>query len=128
MDEQKFRERRKGPRIKRKDIIQYKIGNLLFGRVRQGVSRIRDLSEKGMFFTIGFPLILEATLKIKLRLPITEESVELEGRIVACEEMGKKLYGLRVEFVNLSEKQKERLKKFVRMFLTVKKDEKKPSN
>jgi c-di-GMP-binding flagellar brake protein YcgR len=122
------RERRRSPRIKRRDVVQYRIENLPFGRVRKGTSQIRDLSKNGVALTINFPVILKATIKVKLKLPVLEELVELEGRIVACEEIRKNtIYVIRLEFINVTEEQKELLERFIRVFLSARSTKKRLS-
>ncbi len=113
-----FKEKRSAPRIRRRDIIQYSIENLPFGRVTSNVSQIRDLSEKGIFFINTFPIFTKAILKIKLRLPILQKSIELDGRIVACEQNKTgMLYGIRVEFMKITEEQKKALRNFIQLFI-----------
>ena len=84
------------------------------------VKGTKDLSEEGISFTISNPLVLKSALNIKLKLPTSKESLELEGEVVFCKEIRKNIiYTIGVKFVNLSKEQKELLKSFVRSFLMV---------
>ncbi len=111
------KDRRGVPRVRRTDIVHFTIGNLPFGRVRRDASQTKDLSETGISFTIGYPIIPQATLKIKLTLPLVDEFLELDARIVGCQEIEKdKIYAIRAAFVNVTEEQKVTLRKFVQLF------------
>jgi len=82
------------------------------------IARTKDLSEKGVAFTASSLLPPRTILDIKLQLPLGKESVDLEGRVLGCEEIKKNLiYGVRVEFINLEEEKRDLLKRFVQLFL-----------
>jgi hypothetical protein len=123
MKKREGREKRLVPRLKRKFTIQYQIRKIPLAKresieLSADISLTKDLSEKGVFFTTSHLIPFEATLEIKLRLPVQKESIQLEGRVVACEEIAKNLiYGVRIEFINLKDEQKEALRKFIQLFL-----------
>ena len=118
-------EKRAVPRIKREVTVQYRIKETPSIRGVQialgpyaDISQTKDLSEKGVFFTASRDIPSQTILEIKLRLPTQEELVGLEGRVVGCEEIKEKIiYGIRVEFANLRDEQKEALRNFVQLFL-----------
>ena len=108
-------ERRAVPRIKKVVVVQYRVKDLPQAGV--DISQTRDLSEKGIFFTISNPLAAGTILNLKLKLPTVEKTIELEGRVVSCEGVRKNIiYGIGVEFINLGEEQKKVLKDFVQLF------------
>ena len=123
MKKREGREKRLAPRLKRKFTIQYQIKKIPLAKRKSvelsaDISWTKDLSEKGLFFTTSQVVPFEATLEIKLRLPVQKKFIQLEGRVVACEEIAKNLiYGVRIEFINLKDNQKEALRKFIQLFL-----------
>ena len=109
-------EKRAVPRIRKVVTIQYSFKDSPDAGI--DISQTKDLGEKGVFFTIGNLVSPGTVLKLKLKLPISEESVGLEGEVVSCEEIRKNVvYGIRVKFINLEPGQDELLKKFVQMCL-----------
>jgi hypothetical protein len=93
-------------------------GARLAFRPRVDIARTKDLSEKGLAFTASSLLPPRIILDIKLQLPLEKESVDLEGRVVDCEEIKKDfIYGVRVEFVSVEEERRDLLKRFVQLFL-----------
>ncbi len=118
-------ERRAFPRLKRHVIVQFRIKELpqvkelqIVLRPPADITRTRNLAEKGMFFTTSNELSPETILDIKISLPISSESIELQGRVVSCEEITKNLiYGIGVEFINLKDEQRKTLQAFVQFFL-----------
>ena len=130
MKKREGREKRLAPRLKRRFTIQYQIKKIPLAKRKSvalsaDISWTKDLSEKGVFFTTSHLIPFEATLEIKLRLPaqkkfiqLQKKFIQLEGRVVACEEIAKNLiYGVRIEFINLKDEQKEALRKFIQLFL-----------
>ena len=116
-------ERRRLPRLKREVVLQYSIKELpgaegISGSAPMDMSRTIDLSEGGIFFTSSREIPPQATLDIKLRLPIQRDSVDIEGCVVDCHEITKNLvYGVRVKFTKLKIEQKNVLRKFIQRFL-----------
>ena len=118
-------EKRAVPRLKREVIVQYRIKELPHTAGLQvsfppfvDVTRTKDLSENGVFFNAGRAISAQSILEIKLQLPIQKEAVEIEARVVGCEEVTRNLiYGIRAEFINLKAEQKKALRKFVKLFL-----------
>lgn len=124
-EEWKDLERRAVPRIKRYVIVQFRVKQLpqleglqIVVTPPEDITRTRNLAEKGIFFTASNEFSPETILDIKISLPISGESIELEGRVISCEEIKKGfIYGIRVEFINLNDKQREILREFVQFFL-----------
>ncbi len=118
-------ERRGLPRLKREVIVQYKIKELPpLGGVQVSlepyvdITRTKDLSERGVSFTGGHAFSSGTILDIKLQLPVQKEPVELEGRVVGCEEINEKfIYEIRVKFININDEQKQLLRSFIQSFL-----------
>ena len=118
-------EKRAVPRLKREVMVQYTIKELPHTAGLQvsfppfvDVTRTKDLSENGVFFNAGRAISAQSILEIKLQLPIQKEAVDIEARVVGCEEVTRNLiYGIRVEFINLKAEQKKALRKFVKLFL-----------
>ena len=118
-------ERRAVPRIKREVIVRYRIKELPhLGNVQVSlkpsldITRTKDLSEKGLFFTASQAISPRSILEIELQLPSQEQLIGLEANVVSSEEIRKNLiYGIRAEFINLTDEQKETLRNFVQLFL-----------
>lgn len=125
MEEREGREKRAVPRVKREIVLRYRIKELPEVEGVQvafeppiDITRTKDLSEKGVAFTASSLLPPRTILDIKLQLPLGKESVDLEGRVIDCEEIKKGfIYGIRVEFINLGEEKRDSLKRFVQLFL-----------
>ena len=125
MGKREGKEKRAVPRVKRGVLIQYRIKDVPhtgeFRVVRKppiDLARTKDLAEKGISFTASQPIFPQAILEIKLQLPSERERIDLEGRVVACEEIKKGfIYGVRVEFINVEEEKRDLLKRFVQLFL-----------
>ncbi|UCB57714.1 MAG: PilZ domain-containing protein [Candidatus Omnitrophota bacterium] len=123
MEERK--DKRAAPRVRREVIVQYRIKELPEAKgLRVGlrphadITRTKDLSETGIRFTVSDLFPLNTILEINLRLPSERVSVELEGRIVGCEEIKKNIiYAIRIEFVNLGDQRKKELRRFTELFL-----------
>ncbi len=121
----KIQEKRKAPRLKKELTVQYSVKELppskevqVLVEASKDITRARDLSVKGVFFTASCAIPLQSILEIKLRIPAPGQTLDLEGRVVGCEEMVKNLiYGVRVAFINLKNEQKEKLQKFIHSLL-----------
>ena len=118
-------EKRAVPRLKREVMVQYAIKELPHTAGLQvsfrpfiDVTRTKDLSENGIFFNAARAIPAQSIVEIKLQLPIQKEAVELEARVVGCEEVTRNLiYGIRAEFIKLNTEQKRTLRKFMKLFL-----------
>ena len=117
-------EKRAVPRIKRKITVRYTVKEVPRANGVQvsfepftDITSTKDLSQGGVSFTASHLLAIGTTLDLKLQLPLTKGSIELEGQVVSCAEIRKNIiYGIGVEFINLKEEQKQLLKKFVELF------------
>ncbi len=118
-------EKRAFPRVKKGLTVQYSVKQFPHAEGMQvaqqpfvDITRTKDLSEEGMFFTASNSFPLQTILTIKLRVPVEaeEKAFELEASVVGCEHLkGKTIYGIRVEFVNLSDEQCKALRDFVQI-------------
>lgn len=77
-------------------------------------ARILDLSERGLFLDTTHPLETGMTVDLSFTLPETTvhpepQTIEGQGRVVWCEPM----VGVGVEFVDLAEADRERIRFFV---------------
>ena len=114
-DRSDFEEKRQSPRIKKAITVQYSVKDLPQAGV--DMSQTKDISEEGISFTISNPLALQTILNIKLNIPISEDSLELEAQVSSCREIRPNIvYSVGVKFINLSEEQKRLLKDFVQLF------------
>lgn len=112
MNKEKGEERRVVPRIKKFITVQYSVKDYPAAGV--DISQTKDLSEKGIYFTVSNPLAAKDILNIKLKLPAIEKTIDLQARVVACEEIRKNIvYGIRAEFVDLEDEQKKILQDFI---------------
>jgi len=125
MEKREEKEKRAVPRVKREVIIQYRIKDVphtgefqVLRKPPLDLTRTKDLAEKGILFTASHVIFPQTILELKLQLPSERESIDLKGRVVACEEIKKDfVYEVRVEFIDLGEEKENSLKRFVQLFL-----------
>ncbi len=125
MKKREEKDKRAAPRVKREVMVQYRIEDVphtgefqVLRKPPLDLTRTKDLAEKGILFTVSQPIFPQTTLELKLQLPSERESIDLKGRVVACEEIKKGfIYEVRVEFIDLGEEKENLLKRFVQLFL-----------
>ncbi|MCQ9208925.1 MAG: PilZ domain-containing protein [Omnitrophica bacterium] len=109
-------EKRKFPRVKKGVTVQYSSRDLPQAGV--DICQAKDLSEQGMALTASRPFATKTILDIQLKLPTAEETIELEGEVVSCNEIRQNIvYAIGVKFVNLQQEQEEALSKFMQLYL-----------
>lgn len=124
-NKKKGSEKRTVPRLKREIIVHYKVKQLPSGKrastsllQHADMSRTKNLSEGGIFFTASRALFPGTILAIKLQLPLFRKVIELQARVVGSEEVANNLiYNTRAEFINMQEEQNRALKEFINLFL-----------
>ena len=76
----------------------------------------RDLSESGMFLETITPLKVNSILKLEFSMPGTDKSISVSAKVVRTREEGDLNDGMGVEFIDLTDDDKEFIKKFVEKY------------
>ncbi|MFH1729596.1 MAG: PilT/PilU family type 4a pilus ATPase [Pseudomonadota bacterium] len=75
---------------------------------------LKNLSEGGIFLYVSKPIPLSTVLKMTIKIPWHKEFLEAKGKIVWIEEIKEnKLYGLGINFTEISEEDVDFIKKYV---------------
>jgi hypothetical protein len=113
-------ERRAFPRISRRFIIRFRPK----GQpevLNWQVSVVKNISVGGCYFFSSVPYRVGQVLELGVQLPFSKEPIQLDGEVKRCEELSSakdwSTYGIAVQFLNLSPKEKEILDSTVKYFL-----------
>ncbi len=116
MDERFFNKRRHNPRIKRTFYISYYDKN--DPTALQEISQIKDISVGGMCFTAPHRYAPLTKLKIEIKIPYLEKSIQLDGSVkTVFEKIPNFVNETHVEFDKPSPEIKSILEKVVRDFV-----------
>lgn len=110
-------ERRRAVRIKKSLIVQY--SRTFYDDTKYwDITTIKDISETGMCIITNKNFSPNETVSFRVKIPSRPfEWLEFTGRIVDIEISKLNTYITRVEFVDLTEEQKNLIKEYINWFL-----------
>jgi hypothetical protein len=109
-------ERRKSIRIKKPIAVQY--GHSVNNKLVWNMSLLKDLSDTGLCIGTDKHFSKDDIFFLRLKLPLTPfEPLDLDSKVIESNKILAGLYTTRLEFINVSEKQKELIREYVAWFL-----------
>lgn len=104
-------ERRKGPRVKGRFIVSYRI---LEEMDNVDITQTKNVSQGGMLLTTNRPFNAGTNLAVEIRLPFERNPIMLIGKVVESTEITHDLiYDTRLQFLAVDENHRDILSKTV---------------
>ncbi len=129
-------ERRKAVRVAKPVLVRYQINaNTNEYRKRWDETQVKDLSETGAKITTAQCYPQGTVITLRFRLPSSPESVEVQGKVVDCQQLCGKyespisgMHLTRLEFIHDNEESRKMLREYVEWVLKMQAGEiKKPT-
>ncbi len=117
-------ERRRFIRVDGSFIVSYT--DIFAQQPKSDLSQTKNISLGGILFTADRNISVGSPLNVKLKLPTTPDYINVRVKVVDCKERVKGImYDVRAKFINISEIDRDSIRKIVECYLKTMKGAKK---